>query len=162
EAVKALWHDIKQQEKDERRRERAAAGEEEDAPRGLLADVPKVLPALTRAEKLQRKAATVGFDWTDRRAVVGKIREELREVEETLDSADRSAQQDELCDLPCAAAKLAHQPAIDPEARLRGSNAKVERRFRFTEQVVEDKGASMSDVSLEDMEDTWQEAKRRE
>ncbi|MBB4016195.1 ATP diphosphatase [Chelatococcus caeni] len=162
EAVKALWHDIKRQEKDERRRERSAAGEEEDAPRGLLADVPKVLPALTRAEKLQRKAATVGFDWTERRAVVDKIREELREVEETLDSADRAAQQDEIGDLLFAVANLARHLDIDPEAALRGTNAKFERRFRFIEQVVEDKGASMSDVSLEDMEDIWQEAKRRE
>lgn len=162
EAVKALWHDIKRQEKDERRRERSTAGGEEDAPRGLLADVPKVLPALTRAEKLQRKAATVGFDWTDRRAVVDKIREELREVEETLDSTDRAAQQDEIGDLLFAVANLARHLEIDPEAALRGTNAKFERRFHFIEQVVEDKGASMSDVSLEDMEDIWQEAKRRE
>ncbi|KZE35467.1 nucleoside triphosphate pyrophosphohydrolase [Chelatococcus daeguensis] len=162
EAVKALWHDIKRQEKDERRRERSTAGEEEDAPRGLLADVPKVLPALTRAEKLQRKAATVGFDWTDRRAVVDKIREELREVEETLDSTDRAAQQDEIGDLLFAVANLARHLEIDAEAALRGTNTKFERRFRFIEQVVEGQGASMADVSLEDMEDIWQEAKRRE
>ncbi|CUA86181.1 MazG family protein [Chelatococcus sambhunathii] len=162
EAVKALWHDIKRQEKDERRRERSTAGGEEDAPRGLLADVPKVLPALTRAEKLQRKAATVGFDWTDRRAVVDKIREELREVEETLDSTDRAAQQDEIGDLLFAVANLARHLEIDPEAALRGTNTKFERRFRFIEQVVEGQGASMADVSLEDMEDIWQEAKRRE
>lgn len=162
-AVKALWHDIKRQEKDERRRERSAAGNEEDeAPHGLLADVPKVLPALTRAEKLQRKAATVGFDWTERQAVVDKIREELSEVEETLDSADRTAQQDEIGDLLFAVANLARHLDIDPEAALRGTNAKFERRFRFIEQAVEDKGASLSEVSLEDMEDIWQEAKRRE
>jgi len=164
EAVKALWHDIKQQEKDERRRERVAAGKADDSAHdhGLLADVPKVLPALTRAEKLQRKAATVGFDWTDRRAVLDKIREELREVEDTLDTADRNAQKDEIGDLLFAVANLARHLDIDPEAALRGTNAKFERRFRFIERTVEDRGASLSELTLADMEDIWQEAKRRE
>ena len=88
--VKALWGEIKEAEKAERRRERGEAGE--PAAAGLLAGVPAGLPALARAEKLTRKAATVGFDWPDAAQVVGKIEEEVREVREAL--AGRRARRD--------------------------------------------------------------------
>jgi nucleoside triphosphate diphosphatase len=158
--VKALWGEIKEAEKAERRRERGES--EEPAATGLLAGVPAGLPALARAEKLTRKAATVGFDWPDAAQVVGKIEEEVREVREALQAGSRGAIEDEIGDLLFAAVNLARHAGVDPESALRGANAKFERRFRAVEQALAAGGRTPADASLDDMEDLWVKAKTAE
>jgi nucleoside triphosphate diphosphatase len=158
--IKALWGEIKQAEKAERRRERGEA--EEPAAAGLLAGVPAGLPALARAEKLTRKAATVGFDWPDAAQVVGKIEEEVREVREALEAGSHGEIEDEIGDLLFAVVNLARHAGVDPESALRGANAKFERRFGAVEQALAAGGRTPADASLDDMEDLWLKAKERE
>lgn len=158
EAVKALWAEIKAQEKAERRTAREAAGLPEPEP-SALDGVPLPLPALTRAEKLSRKAARVGFDWPDAASVVAKIREELDETTEALESGDRAALSGEIGDLLFAVANLARHAGIDPEAALAGTNAKFERRFRHVETQLALAGRTPDQASLDEMEALWVEAK---
>jgi nucleoside triphosphate diphosphatase len=158
--VKALWGEIKRAEKAERRRERGET--EAPAAAGLLAGVPAGLPALARAEKLTRKAATVGFDWPDAAQVVGKIEEEVREVREALAAGARREIEDEIGDLLFAVVNLARHAGVDPESALRGANAKFERRFGAVEQALAAGGRTPADASLDDMEDLWTKAKERE
>src|SRR5438876_497023 len=126
EAVNALWDRIKAEERNERaeRRKRAGAGEA-----AALAGVPTGLPALTRALKLQEKAAKVGFDWNDPRAVLAKIREEADEIERELAVGDRATAAAEVGDLLFAVVNLGRHLDADPEAVLRATNHKFERRF---------------------------------
>jgi ATP diphosphatase len=158
--VKALWGEIKQAEKVERRRERGLP--DEPAGAGLLDGVPAGLPALARADKLTRKAATVGFDWSGAAQVVGKIEEEVREVRGALDAGSRGEIEDEIGDLLFAAANLARHAGVDPESALRGANAKFERRFRAIEQALAMGGRTPAEASLDDMEDLWIKAKTAE
>jgi ATP diphosphatase len=156
EGVKALWGEIKRAEKAERRRARGASDEPAG---GLLDGVPAGLPALARADKLTRKAATVGFDWPDAAQVVGKIEEEVREVREALDAGSRGEIEDEIGDLLFAVANLARHAGVDPEGALRGANTKFERRFRAVEEALAAGGRRPADASLDDMEDLWAKAK---
>jgi nucleoside triphosphate diphosphatase len=160
-AVKGLWAEIKQQEKSARAQARSTAGLPPEA-RGLLSDIPVQLPALARAVKLQAKASTVGFDWNDAKLVLAKIREEIDEVEAELDRGDRAAVAGEIGDLVFALANLARHLDVDPEAALRGTNAKFERRFSYIEQSLEQQGIALADAGLETMDALWVEAKRRE
>jgi ATP diphosphatase len=160
-AVKALWGEIKAQEKAQRRAERSAAGLPPE-PAGLLADVPRALPALTRAVKLQAKAGKVGFDWNDARLVLAKIREEIDEVEEALDRGDRKAVSGETGDLLFAMANLARHLDVDPEAALAATNHKFVRRFGHIEQKLASRGRSLQEASLDEMEALWVEAKEGE
>lgn len=129
---------------------------------GLLADVPVTLPGLTRAVKLQNKASSVGFDWHDARLVLDKIREETREIEAALDARDNAAIQDEIGDLLFAVANLARHLSVDPEAAIRGTNAKFERRFGHIETEIDRRGQKLGEVSLADMDALWNDAKARE
>ena len=140
-AQKDFWEKLKESE-------RAAGGQT-----GLLDDVAGALPALTRAEKLQRRSSTVGFDWNDPLLVLDKLAEEAREV---LDAPTQEARAEEIGDLLFVVANLARHLKVDPEAALRDANAKFSRRFRHIESVL---GARMGDASLEEMEALWQEAK---
>jgi ATP diphosphatase len=130
--------------------------------RSLLDDVPNALPALTRAEKLTNRAATVGFDWPNAAQVIDKVREETAEIEEALAGGDKAAIQDEIGDLLFAVANLARHCGVDPEAALRGTNAKFERRFRHIETALSEKGRSTAEADLDEMERLWSEAKDRE
>ena len=163
-AVAKLWGEIKAMEKAERRTARAASGlSPEPDSTGLLAGIPKPLPGLTRAVKLQQKASSVGFDWNDARLVLAKIREETDEIEAALDqeqSAEKVA--GEVGDLLFAVANLARHLKADPEAALRTTNAKFERRFAHIEQALAGRGVALKDASLEDMDALWDEAKRLE
>ena len=127
--------------------------------KGLLADVAPALPGLTRAVKLQRKASTVGFDWSDARLVLAKIREETDELERELDGPSPSAIAEELGDLIFAVANLARHVDADPEAAVRGANAKFERRFAHIEARLAARGLAPEDATLAEMEALWQEAK---
>ena len=152
--VKALWDEIKSAEK--------AARPGEDGAFGVLAGVPTALPALTRADKLTRKAAKVGFDWDNPDQVIGKIEEELAEAREAMGAGRLDAIEDEIGDLLFAVANLARHIAIDPEAALRRTNAKFERRFGAIESALVAEGRTPSEASLEEMERLWQAAKEKE
>ena len=159
EAVKGLWGEIKRQEKDERRAARAAAGLVAEDTGGVLSGVPEGLPGLTRAVKLQAKASTVGFDWQDARLVIAKLHEEAAEVEEALNAGDRQAAAGEIGDLLFVIANLARHLDVDPEAALRGTNAKFQRRFAFIEQELAKHGRAPASSSLGEMDALWTKAK---
>lgn len=152
--VKERWEQIKAEER----------AEKSDAPQqlSLLDDVPTALPALSRAAKLQKRAAQVGFDWPEALAVVDKVREELDEVLEAMADNDAAAITDEIGDLLFVVVNLARHLKVDPETALRGANAKFDRRFRFIEQALRDTGRPMEDCTLEELDALWGEAKRQE
>jgi nucleoside triphosphate diphosphatase len=160
-AVKALWGQIKAQEKQERRDARMQAGLPAEKA-GLLADVPRALPALTRAVKLQAKAGKVGFDWNDPRAVMDKLREETAEIEEALAQGDKVHAAEEIGDLLFVVANLARHLEIDPETALSAANMKFTRRFGHIEDTLNQRGAGFEGVSLDEMEALWIEAKQLE
>jgi ATP diphosphatase len=149
QAVKGLWERIKAEEK-------AAKGER--PPTGALAGVPVALPALTRALKLQEKAGRVGFDWNDPRAVLAKIREEADEIEAALDAGGEDAP-GEVGDLLFAVVNLARHLKADPEALLRATNLKFERRFGSIETALAKTGKTPAEASLDEMETLWNAAK---
>ena len=155
QAVEGLWERIKAQERQEK------AARENTSNDGVLAGVPVTLPALTRALKLQTKASKVGFDWNDPRAVLSKIREEADEIEAALDGdgADAAA---EVGDLLFAAVNLARHLHADPEAMLRQTNRKFERRFASIESALAAKGKKPIDSTLAEMDALWDEAKAQE
>ncbi|MBS0520248.1 MAG: nucleoside triphosphate pyrophosphohydrolase [Proteobacteria bacterium] len=132
-------------------------------PAGTLDGVARALPALLRAEKLQKRAARVGFDWKEIGPVIAKIEEELEELRAELEagSRDQSRVSDELGDVLFAVANLARHCKVDPEAALRSTNDKFERRFRYIERRLADQGRVPADASLDEMEALWQEAKTR-
>ena len=140
--AKSFWEDIKAKEKKPQKE-------------GLLGDVPVGLPGLTRATKLQAKAAKVGFDWPDISHVYDKLGEELDELK----SAPPDEKAEEFGDLLFVIANLARHLDIDPEAALRAANAKFERRFRYIEQELEKQGRNPTDSDLAEMDRLWDEAK---
>ena len=142
------WEDIKAAE-------RKAKGESPDA--SLLDNVPLSLPATTRAEKLQKRAARVGFDWPETFQVFDKIHEELAEVKEEIDAASAKEKlEEEFGDLLFAVVNLGRHLGLDPERALRGTNRKFERRFRFIEETL---GSDLEAASLAEMEALWVQAK---
>jgi nucleoside triphosphate diphosphatase len=158
EAVKGLWEQIKALEREQKQ---AKAAVKAPSKEGALAGVPIALPALTRALKLQAKAGKVGFDWNDVRAVLRKIREEADEIEAALedDSGEAAA---EVGDLLFAAVNLARHLHADPEALLRQTNQKFERRFAAIERALAARGKAPQDASLAEMDALWDEAKKAE
>jgi ATP diphosphatase len=161
--VKALWGQIKAQEKADKALARAAAGLPEPAEaKGVLAGVPTTLPALTRAWKLQAKASSVGFDWNDARLVLDKIREETAEIDEALAEGDKAAIKEEIGDLLFVVANLARHVDADPEACLAAANTKFERRFAGIEAALEQEGREPRQASLDELEALWQQVKRAE
>jgi ATP diphosphatase len=127
---------------------------EGNADASALGGVALGLPALLRAEKIQKRAARTGFDWPDAEGAKAKIFEEIAEVEA---AADQDAREDEIGDLLFAVVNWARKIDIDPEAALRRATAKFDRRFRAMESMA---GDAFSRLDLEAMEALWQEAKR--
>jgi nucleoside triphosphate diphosphatase len=150
--VEGLWERVKAQEK---------SASKTPAPEGALAGVPVALPALTRALKLQTKASKVGFDWNDPRAVLRKIREETDEIEAEL-GMDQAATAAEIGDLLFAVVNLARHLRADPEAVLRKTNRKFERRFAAIENELAARGKLPQEATLAEMEALWQAAKKIE
>jgi ATP diphosphatase len=142
---------------------KAAEREQKEAAGGdpsILADLPIGLPALTRAAKLQRRAARVGFDWPKVAQVFDKLEEELAEVRAELAAGARQERlEDEVGDLLFAAANLARHLGADGESALRRANQKFERRFRAIESALRAAGRNLEDASLDEMEALWQAAK---
>lgn len=148
DAVLTQWDKIK-------RRESAI----EDQP--YLRNTGKGLPALMRANKLQKKAAKVGFDWPDVEGVAAKIREELGECEETFADADTDPHvEEELGDLLFSVVNLCRKRHVDPEVALARANAKFEQRFAAMEKALKARGVSLSEAGLDTMEAAWQQAKK--
>jgi ATP diphosphatase len=154
EAVKDLWERIKREER-ARKRPGEGAG-------GALAGVPIALPAVTRALKLQAKAGKVGFDWNDPLAVLAKIRRKRTRSGPRLQPEIRQAAAGEVGDLLFAVVNLARHLGADPEATLRATNRKFERRFAAIEQALEELGKTPEEATLEEMDNLWNEAKAAE
>jgi MazG family protein len=150
--AKGHWEAIKAAE----RADKAKAGQ------SLLDDVPLALPALSRAEKLSRRAATVAFDWPDWQQTLGKVREELDETAAAAASTDRQKVHEELGDLLFAVANLARKLGVDAEAALRDANGKFTRRFRHVEERAREDGIPLAEAGLERMDEYWNEIRARE
>jgi ATP diphosphatase len=165
QAVEGLWGRIKTQERAQKANGRAGeeTGKQTSAEyESALAGVPVALPALTRALKLQAKASKVGFDWNDPLAVLAKIREEADEIEAELAAGNRSAAAAEVGDLLFAVVNMARHIAADPEAALRATNRKFERRFAAIERALAERGKTPLQATLAEMDDLWNEAKAAE
>ncbi len=152
--IKRRWEEIKAEE----RAEKAAAPEQ----LSLLDDVPAALPALSRAAKLQKRAANVGFDWADATPVVAKIQEELDEVREAMANGQAAQVAEEVGDLLFVMVNLARHLQVDAEDALRQANAKFERRFRFIEEALKAQDRTPQEASLEEMDALWDAAKVEE
>ena len=143
--------------------ERDARAARRGDPPSVLDGIAAGLPGLTRALKLQNRAARVGFDWPDVKPVLDKIAEELAELRDVLENGgDRDRLADELGDVLFVYANLARHLEIDPEAALRGANAKFERRFKRIETLLAEQGRRPEQSSLEEMDRLWDQAKREE
>lgn len=147
--VKSRWEEIKAQERQQKGKE------------GILEDVPTALPALTRAIKLQKRVAQVGFDWPSAAPVIAKIREEACELEQAIAEADEDSITEELGDLLFSTANLARHLKRDPERTLRLANLKFTKRFEYIEQALLRRGVPLERADPEVMEQLWMEAKRR-
>jgi MazG family protein len=154
EQLRHAW----EQKKAEERAGREAAG-----PTSQMDGVARALPALVRAEKLQKRAARVGFDWPDARGAFDKTREELDEVQAEMESGDRGRLQDELGDLLFAMVNVVRLLGMDAEQALGRANAKFERRFREMEQGLRAQGQpEMRSLTLQQLDAAWEAVKRRE
>lgn len=151
--IKQRWEEIKAEE----RAEKVAAPEQ----LSLLDDVPTALPALSRAAKLQKRAAQVGFDWPEALPVVDKVREELDEVLEAMSQNDSDAVAEEIGDLLFVVVNLARHLKVDPETALRAANGKFDRRFRYIEQSLRERGRPIEACDLEELDALWGEAKKQ-
>lgn len=128
----------------------------------VLDDVPPALPALQRAEKLQKRAARVGFDWPDLAPVLAKLDEERAELDEAVAGGDPARMADELGDVLFAVANAARHMGLDPEEALRATNDKFTRRFKHIESNLKRNNEPIEDASLDRMEALWQDAKAHE
>jgi nucleoside triphosphate diphosphatase len=148
---------------DQKAAERAAKAEASGRVASVLDDVARGLPALMRAEKLQKRAARVGFDWPTVEPVFDKVREELDEVSVEIDrGSDPTRLEDELGDVLFTCVNLARKLGTDPETALRSTNAKFERRFRDVETLAAKDGKPLNDLDIEALEALWERAKEAE
>lgn len=149
------WETIKAEE-------RAVRQDKEANPdRSVLAGVPVSLPGLTRATKLTRRAARLGFDWPTADGVLAKVREELAELEQARATGTQRDREEEYGDLLFACANLGRHLGLDPERALRGANAKFESRFRSMESELTAEGIDLHDADMTTLEAAWGRAKRR-
>ena len=160
EGVRVQWEHIKAEEKAERAERRAARGLSDENAESLLDGVPRALPALMEAIKLQQKAARVDFDWNEAEPVLDKIEEELAELRDALKANRTDKVRDEFGDLLFALVNLGRHVQADPETALRATNTKFRKRFAHVERALAQAGDDVQDASLERMEELWQEAKR--
>ena len=147
-AINKKWEAIKQQE-------RVDKGEDE-----TLADIPMALPSLSRAYKLQKRAASVGFDWTNPKDVLAKVKEEIAELVVEIAKGDRLAMEDEMGDLLFSCVNLARHLSIDPEKAMRLSSNKFKRRFEAMELLAA--GETFSTMTAAEMESLWSRVKAQE
>ncbi|MGD9916288.1 MAG: nucleoside triphosphate pyrophosphohydrolase [Rhizobiaceae bacterium] len=162
-AAKGQWDRIKAEEKEARRQERVSRGlPSEDRGSGYLDGVPLNLPALTRALKLQEKAAKVGFDWKEARPILDKIEEEIGELKRAMESGETAAVADEFGDVLFALVNFGRHLQIDAESALRGTNDKFRTRLHFVERSLAAQGRTLAQSTLDEMEALWQQSKAAE
>lgn len=149
-AAKGFWEKIKASEK---------AARTDRGPVSVLDDVPLPLPALTRAEKLQKRAARVGFDWPDSNGALAKISEELTELETAVDQANQDNLEEEFGDLLFSVVNFARHKNVDPEKVLRQANTKFIRRFKYIEDNLQKQDYTFESASIDVMDGLWNEAK---
>lgn len=152
------WEAIKEIERQEKRKKggkQAVQGVE-----SILDDVPRALPAMERARKLQKRAAQVGFDWAEVAPVLEKLKEEVVEFEEALASGDLERMSDELGDVLFATINLARHSKIEPEVALRSTNRRFETRFKWIEAALYKQGTVFKDAKLEELDALWGQAKK--
>ncbi len=130
--------------------------------RRVLEGVPVSLPALVKANRIQEKASGVGFDWEYKEQVWEKVREEVNELSHEIDKVDKDKMEAEFGDLFFAMVNAARLYSIDPESALERTNLKFTKRFNYLESQTLQKGKSLHDMSLAEMDEIWDEAKRRE
>ena len=150
EAIKQNWEKLKQQErqlKDSRNT-------------SLLDDLPKHFPALSLAQKMQKRVARHGFDWSDLNGVIDKLEEEITELKEAIQSCDQEHIEEELGDVLFSCVNLSRHLNVDPETALRKSCRKFEKRFRALEVFIQGEGLTVDSATLEQLETAWQSAKR--
>ncbi|KNZ68898.1 MazG family protein [Thermincola ferriacetica] len=143
------WDKIKEMEKRKEGMEEAS----------ILDSIPKALPALLKAEKVQKRAAKVGFDWPDYRGALDKIYEELEELKEALDRGNRSNAAEEMGDLFFALVNLARFLSVDPEEALQATVDKFIKRFKLMEKKAWETGKKLADLNLDQLDQLWEEAK---
>jgi len=152
--VENSWEKIKQQERSEK------VGAETSS---LLNDIPNALPQLIRAKKIQKRVASVGFDWSEVNAVVDKVHEELTELQEVINTDNnQAALEEELGDLLFSIVNLSRHINVNAEDALRKGNKKFIKRFQNVEESAQNEGKQVADCSLEELEEFWQSAKRVE
>lgn len=146
--VENNWEKIKQKEK--------------DGNATVLSGVPRALPSLIKALRIQEKTSHVGFDWEHKEEVWNKVREELSEFEETMQHGTNSDKEGEFGDLLFSLVNAARLYGINPDNALEQTNRKFIRRFNYIEQKTKDSGRQLSDLTLQDMDALWNEAKQQE
>ena len=153
--AKAKWDEVKADE-------RAKKAERKQVAASVLDDVPYALPALARAEKLSKRAASVQFDWPDWRQTLDKVREELDEVAAAAEAGNTANIHEELGDLLFAATNLARKLGVEAESALRDANVKFDRRFRYVEARTTEDGVPLADAGLDRLDGYWNEIRSRE
>ncbi len=149
EDVKGQWEAIKQEERQDKQQ------------LSLMDDIPRALPALKRAHKIQKRASSVGFDWPDAKAAVTKIKEEINELEQAIANNDSPNIEEELGDLIFSCVNVSRLLKVDAEQAVEKCNHKFIERFNYIEQELAVKGLSVKTASLQQMDDLWTLAKRQ-
>lgn len=147
QGVLANWEKLKEKER----------GKKKDG-KGLLDGVPPALPALSQAQEYQDRAARVGFDWPEIEGVLDKVKEEIEEIKHAESDFELAS---EIGDLFFALVNVARWKSVDAESALRGTNLKFKKRFAYVEQTAKRQERNLSDLSLQEMDDLWNEAKRQ-
>ena len=142
------WEEIKQEERELKKQS------------GILDGIAINLPALKRSQKIQKRAAKVGFDWPDSKGVFKKIKEEIRELEEAIESKDQESMKEEVGDLLMIITNLAYRLDVDSEEALMGSNEKFINRFSYIESKLNDSDKRFEDSSLALLDELWDESKK--
>ncbi|HWW61845.1 MAG TPA: MazG family protein, partial [Thermoanaerobaculia bacterium] len=142
--------------------EKLKSAERKAENKSVLSGVPQALPALLKASRLTEKASRVGFDWRRTEDVFGKLDEEMAELREAVDSGDASQVHDEIGDLLFTIANIARKMNVNAEEALQSTNRKFQRRFESMESRVHERGQNLDQLSLEEMDGLWDEAKAAE
>lgn len=160
-SAKGMWDAIKAEEKRERAARRQARGlPPKQADTSILGSIPANIEPMMESLKLQQKMVSVGFDWDDPKAVIDKVREELDELEAEIEGGDADSREDEMGDVLFTILNLARHLQVDPGNALRRCNRKARQRFGHIETKLADVGKTPSDVSLDEMDVLWQDAKK--
>lgn len=158
------WEAIKQEEKIKKLQHRAQRGQTEkedstDAIASTLDDVPRSLPALERAYKLQKRAANTGFDWSDIAPVIEKLKEESAEFQSALETKNQHQIQAEIGDVLFTAVNLARHASVEPEIALRAANHRFEERFKWIETTLYSRDQTVNETNQEQLDELWEQAK---